>query len=162
MNRTNPTQTEVAVIGGGIIGLSVAWQLARAGVETVVFERSEAGKSASWAAAGMLAPQAEVGFEEINFLKLGQESLALYPRFLAELKEDSAMTVELDTRGTLMIALDRDDREALKREFDFRRKIGLAVEWLSGSEARERSPCFQQKLHRQFGCPMIAKSTIRR
>jgi glycine oxidase len=146
MNRTNPTQTEVAVIGGGIIGLSVAWQLARAGVETVVFERSEAGKSASWAAAGMIAPQAEVGFEELNFLKLGQESLALYPQFLAELSEDSAMTVALDTRGTLMVALDRDDREALRREFEFRKKIGLAVEWLSGSEARELEPLLSAKV----------------
>jgi glycine oxidase len=124
----------------------VAWQLARAGVETVVFERSEAGKSASWAAAGMLAPQAEVGFEELNFLKLGQESLALYPQFLAELSEDSAMTVALDTRGTLMVALDRDDREALRREFEFRKKIGLAVEWLSGSEARELEPLLSAKV----------------
>jgi len=122
MNRVKLSETEVAVVGGGIIGLSVAWQLARAGVEVAVFERSEAGKSASWAAAGMLAPQAEVGFEELNFLKLGQESLALYPKFLAELSEDSAMTVALDTRGTLMIALDRDDREALRREFEFRKK----------------------------------------
>lgn len=141
-----PAQTEVAIIGGGVIGLCAAWQLARAGVEACVFERSEAGKSASWAAAGMLAPQAEVGFEEINFLKLGQESLSLYPQYLAELREDSGMDVRLDTRGTLMIALDRDDREALRREFDFRKRIGLAVEWLTASEARELEPLLSPKV----------------
>ncbi|MFN3393023.1 MAG: glycine oxidase ThiO [Candidatus Thermochlorobacter sp.] len=139
-------QTEVAIIGGGIIGLSTAWQLARAGVEVCVFERSEAGKSASWAAAGMLAPQAEVGFEEINFLRLGQESLALYPKFLEELKEDAGLDVQLDTRGTLMIALDRDDREALRREFEFRKSIGLAVEWITASEARELEPLLSPKV----------------
>ncbi|PIO47186.1 MAG: glycine oxidase ThiO [[Chlorobium] sp. 445] len=139
-------QTEVAIIGGGIIGLSTAWQLARAGVEVCVLERSEAGKSASWAAAGMLAPQAEVGFEEINFLRLGQESLALYPKFLEELREDSGLDVQLDMRGTLMIALDRDDREALRREFEFRKSIGLAVEWITTSEARELEPLLSPKV----------------
>ncbi|MDW8466901.1 MAG: glycine oxidase ThiO [Chloroherpetonaceae bacterium] len=115
-------------------------------MQVVVFERSEAGKSASWAAAGMLAPQAEVGFENLHLLRLGQESLALYPQFLAELKEDSGREVALDKRGTLMISLDRDDTEALRREFAFRKKIGLPVEWLSGSEAREREPLLSPKI----------------
>lgn len=141
-----PDTVEVAVVGGGIIGLGVAWQLQRRGISVAVFERSEAGKSASWAAAGMLAPQAEAGFENLHLLRLGQDSLALYPTFLAELKEDSGRDVVLDTRGTLMIGLDRDDTEALRREFNFRKKIGLPVEWLSGSAARELEPLLSPKV----------------
>jgi glycine oxidase len=49
----------VAIIGGGIIGLTLGWRLAEAGMRAVVFERGEAGQGASHAAAGMLAPGVE-------------------------------------------------------------------------------------------------------
>ncbi|MCX7878525.1 MAG: FAD-binding oxidoreductase, partial [Ignavibacteria bacterium] len=57
---------KAAVIGGGIIGLSVAWQLSKKGLEVRLFEKDIAGVGASYVAAGMLAPQAEMGFEDID------------------------------------------------------------------------------------------------
>jgi glycine oxidase len=134
------------IIGGGIIGLSIGWQLARRGVSVCIIERGTAGHAASWAAAGMLAPQAEVGFEEEAFLKFGEKSLALYPQFLSELKEDSATDVLLDRCGTMMVGIDRDDAAYLKRLYDFRRGLGLAVEWLGGSAARDREPYLSPKI----------------
>ncbi len=128
------------IIGGGVIGLSVGWQLARRGKAVEIFERNVAGRSASWVAAGMLAPQTEAGFEELELLTLGRTSLELYPRFLRELEEDSSVKVALRTEGTLMVGLDRDDVERLKFLFDFRKRIGLAVQWLSGTESREVEP----------------------
>jgi glycine oxidase len=136
----NSANSPIAVIGGGVIGLGIAWQLTRRGASVTVFERDSAGRGASWSAAGMLAPLSEVGFEEENFLRLGQESLGRYPKFLDELHEDSGMAVPLDTRGTLLVGLDRDDAERLRRLFEFRMHLGLPVEWLSGGGAREIEP----------------------
>ncbi|MDX2129796.1 MAG: glycine oxidase ThiO [Chloroherpetonaceae bacterium] len=136
---------KVSIIGAGVIGLSIGWRLQKIGLHTQIFDTSEHGKNASWAAAGMLAPQAEVGFEEIPFLKLGEESLSLYPKFLAELYYDSGISVDFDTRGTLMVSLDRDDNQWLKRLFQFRQEIGLPVEWLSGEQAREKEPLLSPK-----------------
>ncbi len=80
------THQPIAIVGGGIIGLAVGWQLVRRGRRVVLFEKKRSGRAASWVAAGMLAPNSEVGFEEEDFLRLGLESLREYPRFLEELE----------------------------------------------------------------------------
>lgn len=128
------------IIGGGIIGLSLGWQLAKKGINVEILERDLAGKSASWAAAGMLAPQAEMGFEDIDHFYLCRKSLELYPKFLEELYNDSGIKVEVEKTGCILPAFDRDDAERLRRLYDFREKIGLPVVWLSSSEAREVEP----------------------
>jgi len=133
------------IIGGGIIGLSLGWQLARKGADVEILERSKAGKSSSWAAAGMLAPQAEMGFEDIELFYLCRKSLEMYPKFLEELYNDSGIKVEYDKCGAIMPAFDRDDSERIRRLFDFREKIGLPVQWLTGSEAREIEPYLSPK-----------------
>ena len=130
----------VCIVGGGVIGLAVGWRLAKRGAAVSVFDRNTAGRGASWVAAGMLAPFSEVGFEDEGFLSLGCESLRLFPEFLNELKEDSQIEILLDTRGTLIMGLDRDDTERLRRLYDFRVHLGLPVKWLSGTEAREVEP----------------------
>jgi len=136
----------VAIIGGGIIGLGIGWQLQRRGAETTVFERKSAGAAASYAGAGMLAPYAEVGFEEIDLMKLGEESLRLYPRMLDELAQDTDRVPELDNCGTLMVGIDRDDTEYLRRLYEFRHELNLRVEMLTGSEAREKEPLLSPRV----------------
>jgi glycine oxidase len=143
----------IAVVGGGVIGLGIAWQLARRGAPVELFERDGAGRAASWSAAGMLAPLSEVGFEEEDFLHLGRDSLRLYPRFLDELKKDSGLEVPLDTRGTLLAGLDRDDAERLRRLFEFRMQLGLPVEWLSGGGAREIEPLISPRVSSAIWIP---------
>jgi glycine oxidase len=129
-----------SIIGGGIIGLSIGWQLARKGMNVQIFERDAAGKGASWVAAGMLAPRSEAGFEESEQLAFGLESVRLYPQFLKELEQDTGTKVAMEPNGSLMIGLNRDDTERLRRMYDFRKKIGLPLTWLSGAEARELEP----------------------
>ena len=128
------------IIGGGIIGLSLGWQLAKKGINVEILERHTAGRSASWAAAGMLAPQAEMGFEDIELFYLCRKSLDMYPRFVEELYADSGIKVELEKTGCILPGFDRDDAERLRRLYDFREKIGMPVLWLTGSEAREIEP----------------------
>src|SRR5699024_6613445 len=131
---------KVGIIGGGIIGLGTGWQLARRGVDVTLFERNRVGEEASRMAAGMLAPSAEVGFEEVALMRLGQESLRLYPRLLDQLSADTDNIPQFDQCGTLMVGIDRDDTEQLKRLYDFRKELKLSAELITGTEAREREP----------------------
>ncbi|MFH1754221.1 MAG: glycine oxidase ThiO [Candidatus Latescibacterota bacterium] len=153
-NQTRPSSSApIVIIGGGIIGLGIAWQLSRRGAPVTLFERDTVGRAASWSAAGMLAPLSEVGFEEEDFLRLGQESLRRYPQFLEDLNKDAGTEVPLDTRGTLLVGLDRDDSERLRRLFEFRMHLGLPVEWLAGSGAREIEPLISPRVSSSIWIP---------
>ena len=54
---------KILIIGAGVAGLSIGWRLAQAGVEVDILERGIAGRGATWASAGMIAPGAELGTE---------------------------------------------------------------------------------------------------
>lgn len=143
----------VVVIGGGMIGLTIGWQLARRGRDVTVFDRREVGRETSWVAAGMLAPHTEVGFEDEAFLRAGVMSLERYPRFLKELSADAGQEIAIDPRGTLIVAFNRDDTERIRRLYDFRLGLGLPVEWLLGSEAREKEPLLSPKVSAAIWLP---------
>ncbi len=123
---------DVAVVGGGVIGLSVAWRVAQRGLRTVVLDAAEDG---AWRyAAGMLAPVTEAEFGEDALLGLGLRGLDGFPAFCAELG------VDLRREGTLVVARDRDEAEELERLYVHRRALGLAVERLRPSQARRAEP----------------------
>jgi len=136
----------IAIVGGGVIGLSVAWRLARADQRVVVFDRTRAGGGAGRVAGGMVAPISEYGFEDDAFLELGADSLRQYPEHLLALSADSGIDIGFDGRGALAAAVHRDDVEAMRRVYDFRAHRGLPVEWLSGSEAREFEPLLSPRV----------------
>ncbi|ADB49206.1 glycine oxidase ThiO [Conexibacter woesei] len=132
---------DVAVVGGGIIGLAVAWRAQQRGLRTVLLERdAQIAQGATHAAAGMLAPVSEANTAERELLALGLESAARYPQFVAELAESSALDPGFLRCGTLVVARDRDEAEALDRERAVRAQLGLDVERLLPSEARRREP----------------------
>jgi glycine oxidase len=151
--RTLDGRSPVVIIGGGVIGLSVGWQLARRGVPVIVYDRNDAGRGASWVAAGMLAPHSEVGFEEEEFLRLGIESLNQFPRFLGEIQEDAGKRVPLDGRGTLIVGFHRDDTERIRRLYEFREHLGLPVKWLPGTAGREIEPLLSPKISAAIWLP---------
>jgi len=86
---------------------------------------------------GFLA-EAEPGEEML--LALDLESQRMWPGFAAELEAASGISVEYRDEGILIVALDRDDAEALRFNYDYQRGQGLNVEWLSGRDARKREP----------------------
>ncbi len=139
-----PEHTQVAdvvVIGGGVIGLSIGWRAAQRGMRVVVLERGRAGGGTSHHAAGMLAPVAEVVPAEEPLLDLGLRSARLYPSFAAEVAGAAGVDGIGYTRcGTLLVARDADEAEALERELALRLRLGLEVQRLLPSEARRREP----------------------
>jgi glycine oxidase len=104
---------DALVIGGGIVGSSIALRLAEAGLRVSVYDRGEPGSEASSAAAGMIAPQGEKTELEA-FSALSWESHALYPEFVAEIEEVSGQEVGYRRDGTLLVAL--DERQASELE----------------------------------------------
>ncbi|WP_031071869.1 glycine oxidase ThiO [Streptomyces sp. NRRL WC-3742] len=133
--------TEVLVIGGGIIGLAVAWRAAQHGAGRVIVVDPSHGHGAAGVAAGMLAPVTEVQYGEEPLLRLNTASNERYAAFAAELTEASG---GLDTGyrrcGTIAVALDSDDREELRDLHAFHQRLGLDSTWLTGREARKLEP----------------------
>ena len=106
-------QLDVAVVGGGPIGLASAWRAARRGLRVAVLDAGEPG---AWTvAAGMLAPVAEADRGEEPLLRLGLRAAAGFAAFCAELAEASGRDPGHRASGTLVVARDRDDAEELDR-----------------------------------------------
>jgi glycine oxidase len=133
---------DVAIVGGGIVGLSCAWRARRRGLSVTLLERDRPGQGTSHVAAGMLAPVSEVeyGTAGKHALELGLRSAELWPGFAAELEENTGIGVGLMRTGTLMLARDEDEARELERRLAFRRSLGLRAERVRASEAREREP----------------------
>ncbi len=131
--------SDVVIIGGGIIGLSVAWHLAVEGVSVILLERGQIGGQATGAAAGMLAPLAEAHGPG-RFVDLGVASLHAYPKFVNTIRAETGMDPELVGPGMLRVALKEDEAEILCADFAWQRAGGHQVARLSGEEARRLEP----------------------
>jgi glycine oxidase len=136
------TTVDVAIAGGGIIALALAWRARARGLSVTVLEREELGRGASHVAAGMLAPVSEVEFGAAGrrALQLGLRSARMWPGFAAELEQASGAQVVLRDAGTMMVARDGDEARELERQIELRHALQLRAERLLGSEARAREP----------------------
>lgn len=130
---------DCAVLGGGLIGLAVAWRAALGGL-SVHLADPEPGTGASTAAAGMLAPVTEAHYGEERLLALNLRSARRYPSFIDELGRSTRLPTGYDTRGTLAVAFDRDDRAVLADTAAYHRKLDLESTPLTGREARALEP----------------------
>lgn len=131
--------SRVAVAGGGLIGLAIAWRAAQRGLSVTVVDDAP-GSGASVAAAGMLAPVTEVSYGEEALLRLCLASLERYPAFVAELERAGGVPVGLRTAGTLVVGFDEDDMRELDTLHRYQQELGLAVERLTPRETRRREP----------------------
>ena len=132
--------TEVLIIGGGVIGLSIAHELHKKGVKKItILERGEIGKEASFAAAGMLAPNAET--EKIDdFFNFCNDSNLLYANFADELFDETGIDIELNKSGTLYLALTENDSAEIRKRFEWQKSANLSVEYLTAEETRKAEP----------------------
>ena len=118
LNKT----ADVVIVGGGVIGLTIARALRQGGVRDVVLiERGQVGKEASWAAGGILGPQIESDQAD-DFFRLACASRDMYAAFANALGAESGVEVELDLTGTLYLGFTQEDENELRRRFEWQTK----------------------------------------
>ena len=135
-----PARSEVVVVGGGIVGLAVAYELARRGREVLVLDRDDIAGAATRAAAGMLAPTSEADLADRSVVDLELDSLGRYPGFVAGIEALSGQSCGHRTEGTLWIALNRDQDVDLDRLVSMQRVKGLTARRLSPEAVLAREP----------------------
>ena len=137
--RGGARSADVLVIGGGIIGLAIAWRAVQRGC-TVIVADPDPGRGASYAAAGMLTPVAEAAYAERELFDLGSLSLRRYPAFAAELTELTGLPTGFRQTGTLQVGYDADDMAMLGELALLRESFGAASERLTSRECRLAEP----------------------
>ncbi|HVB29513.1 MAG TPA: glycine oxidase ThiO [Terriglobia bacterium] len=132
-------QTDVVIVGGGIIGSAIALRLARSGAKVTVVDRGQPCSEASGAAAGMIAPQGEM-IEPEAFSELCTASRDLYPELVAEVEELTGDQVNYRRDGTLLVAIDEHECEELEQIYRTQTQRGLPLERLTNDKVLKRFP----------------------
>jgi len=143
---------DVAVIGGGIVGCSIAAELAERGVSVVLLERDRIAAGASSAAAGMLAPQSEAHGPDAWF-QLLLRARAEHEPLAHKLREETGIDTGYRKDGVLRVAISEGEREELRERAAWQRAAGLRAEWLEPAEARELEPALSPALQGALWCP---------
>jgi glycine oxidase len=142
----------VAVVGGGVIGSSIAWLAAAAGLDVTLVD-PRPGSGASWVAGGMLAPVTEAWPGEESLLELGSASLARWPAFAERLRAAAGREPGLRTEGTVVAAVDTADRDDLDRLADYLGRIDREVRRLTPRELRAMEPALSPSIRSGLSVP---------
>ena len=137
--RTGSDTADMVVVGAGTIGTAIAWRCAQRGLSVIVVDPGR--RDGAWyAAAGMLAPSSELHYAETPLFRLGCESLARYPAFVAELEQAAGRDVAFWSCGTLSTAWDGADLAALVDLHAFGESVGATGRLLTARELHMVEP----------------------
>ncbi len=129
----------VIIVGGGIIGLSIARFLIKSDVEVILIDKGRVGRKASWVAGGMLAPQAE-GIRDKDFLQFCLASRNMYKEFCKEIEKDTGLDTGYWQCGILKLAFSEEELKTLKEDLIFFKNLGLSGEFISREELKKQYP----------------------
>jgi glycine oxidase len=136
---------DAVVAGGGIIGASIAFELAAEGLSVAIFDAQHPGREASWASAGMISPAPESSAMS-SMLPISMASVRLYPDFIRRVEELSGKTVGYRHDGALDVLLNGTGQNEIDEILALHRAASLRAEPLSGPEAREIEPALTGEL----------------
>ncbi|MFC2948364.1 glycine oxidase ThiO [Virgibacillus sediminis] len=132
-------QYDSIVVGGGVIGCSIAFQLSKRGHRVLVVEKDRIGQKASSAAAGMLGAQNEIK-EDSPLLSMAKESRAIFPELAEELRELSHIDIELIQSGILRVARSEREMAELEAAAAYQQAMGETAEYLDAVQVKEKEP----------------------
>ena len=139
------TVADIAVVGGGLLGRSLAWRAARAGARVALYDAagSKGEDSAAWVAAGMIAPTTEAIDADVQIASMGRHSLSLWPQWIADLP----VPVFYRDNGTVLLWHREDSNEAVRAEQRLASRVPQAG-WkpLENSQLRELEPALNSRL----------------
>ena len=146
---------DVVIIGGGVIGCSIAYQLSKSGIQVSVLERDEIASEASRAAAGLLSP-AEVLTGPKAVADLFLASWSMTANVVKEIEAASGVQVEYFQTGALHVLKDADDLTVLSRYAEIWQAQGADVRWLMGEHVAQYEPL----LDRTFSTALYVSDTV--
>lgn len=149
------TSTDVAIIGGGVTGCSIAYQLSKVGAQVSIIEREEIAAEASSAAAGLLAPAGVLTGPEAG-AKLFLASWSITPEVIAEIEAVSGMQVEYQHTGALHVMANADEQSELNRYAEIWKEQGLEAQWLTGDEVHRYEPLLNPSIDAALYVPHAA------
>ena len=152
--------TDCLIIGGGVVGLSIAYELSRRGLRVQVLERSAVGTEASWAGAGIL-PDAALRSEDSSYLQLGGLSHQMHRTWATALREETGINTGYEVCGELHIG-DRSEIERVEEEVAEFQAQGLTVEYLDGRALSELEPAYSAAACEQLtACHLPGSAQLR-
>ncbi|MBM7573598.1 glycine oxidase ThiO [Aquibacillus albus] len=139
-----PKQFDSIIIGGGVIGCSIAYSLSKRNKSVLLIEKNEIGCESSRAAAGMLGVQAELD-KQTPLFELARLSREMFPSIGKELRQHTNIDIELIQNGQLKIAYSEEDVEAFQSIAEWQSSIGEEVSWLNKNALLNLEPCLSEK-----------------
>ena len=147
--------TDAIVIGGGVIGCSIGYNLAKAGVNTTILERGEIGMAASNAASGILSSL--FGNPTEPYTRLVNTSLKMFHELAPELTEASGVDIEFSQCGELELALSEDEAQVLYAASMQGEWRSSEARWLDSREAREMEPLLSDSIAGALYMPEVCR-----
>lgn len=134
---------DAVIAGAGIIGASIALELAEAGLRVALFDAREPGREASWASGGMISPAPE-NAGMIPFMPISLSSVSLYPDFIRRVEAASGMSVGYRQKGAIDVLLDGNIQEELTTVVALQHGVGLRAEALTADRVRSMEPALTE------------------
>jgi glycine oxidase len=134
---------DAVIAGAGVIGASIALELAEAGLRVALFDAREPGREASWASGGMISPAPE-NAGMIPFVPMSLASVSLYPDFIRRVEAASGMNVGYRQKGAIDVLLDGNIQEELTTVVALQHGVGLRAEALTADRVRVMEPALTE------------------
>jgi glycine oxidase len=151
---------DVIVVGGGVIGLSIARELADR-KSVLLLDRGPTGQGTSRAAAGMLSPLSEAD-DQGAFFHLSRASQCLYPRFIEEVEAESKISTGFSIEGVLCLASTQESAGVLQRRYEWQKNAGFDLQLLTANEVRKLEPLITVPIENAVLIPGDSRVTPRR
>jgi glycine oxidase len=150
--RRSESMSDVVIVGGGVIGLSIAYALAREGVRSTVLDRRELGREASWAGAGMIPANTE-RLTTHPSVELRSWSAVLYPEWSRALQEETGIDNGYRRTGGVDVAFTAEEENDLRSAAGRWRAEGIAYERLAPGDFDRVEPALSRELRAAYFLP---------